>query len=70
MLYRKNDQDEIIVKAEILPEYQQDAEKIKEKAIRELRNATQLRCELEFHPFGSLPRYEVKAKRLKDLRKK
>jgi phenylacetate-CoA ligase len=69
VLYRKTDQDEIIVKAEILPEYQQDTEKLKEKAIRELRNATQLRCEVEFHPFGSLPRYEVKAKRVKDLRK-
>jgi phenylacetate-CoA ligase len=69
VLYREQDQDEIIVKAEILPEYQQDAEKLKQRAIRELRNATQLRCEVEFHPFGSLPRYEVKAKRLKDLRK-
>ena len=69
VLYKENDQDEILVKAEILPEYQQEGEKIKEKVIRELRNATQLRCKVEFHPFGSLPRYEVKAKRLKDLRK-
>ena len=68
-VYKKNDYDEILVKVEALPDFQQDTERIKDKLVRELRNTTQLRCEVEFHPYGSLPRYEVKAKRFKDLRK-
>ncbi len=35
----------------------------------QLRIKTNLRYDLEFHPPGTLPRYEVKAKRFKDLRK-
>jgi phenylacetate-CoA ligase len=65
----KNDYDEILVKAEVMPEFTGQSENIKEKLIRELRNTTQLRCEVELHPFGTLPRYEVKARRYKDLRK-
>jgi len=69
VVYKKDDYDQILVKVEALPEYQQDLEKVRERLVRELRNTTQLRCEVEFHPYGSLPRYEVKAKRFKDLRK-
>ncbi len=69
VVFQKNDYDNILVKVEALPEFAQDTERIKEKLVRELRNTTQLRCDVEFHPYGSLPRYEVKAKRFKDLRK-
>jgi cobyrinic acid a,c-diamide synthase len=36
----------------------------------QLRLKTNLGYRLEVHPYGSLPRYEVKARRFKDLRKK
>jgi len=35
----------------------------------QLRLKTNLGYVLEFHELGTLPRYEVKAKRFKDLRK-
>jgi phenylacetate-CoA ligase len=68
IVYREQDYDQILVKVEALPGYERSIENIKEKLIRELRNTTQLRCEVEFHTYGSLQRYEVKAKRFKDLR--
>ena len=42
---------------------------IKERLENELRLKTNLGYKLEFYSFGSLPRYEVKARRFKDLRK-
>lgn len=36
----------------------------------QLRLKTNLGYQIEFYDYGSLPRYEVKAKRFKDLRKK
>lgn len=69
VLYEQDEYEQILVKVEARPEYQQDIPSLKEKLVRELRNITQLRCDVEFHPFGSLPRYEVKARRVKDLRK-
>jgi phenylacetate-CoA ligase len=35
-----------------------------------LRLKTNLGYNLEFHDYGTLPRYDVKAKRFKDLREK
>ena len=35
----------------------------------DLRLKTNLGYKLEFHDYGSLPRWEVKARRFKDLRK-
>ena len=35
----------------------------------QLRLKTNLGYNIEFHKYGTLPRYEVKAKRFKDLRK-
>ena len=47
----------------------QDQRQSVEAALRErLRARTHLRYELEFHDLGSLPRYQVKAKRFIDLR--
>jgi phenylacetate-CoA ligase len=66
----RDNYDEILVKVEIISEYGGSPAEIKEKLVRELRNTTQLRCDVEFCEYGSLPRYEVKARRFKDLRKK
>jgi phenylacetate-CoA ligase len=61
--------EQILVKVESLPQHENIRDSLKDKLERELRTITQLRCDVEFHPCGSLPRYEVKAKRFKDLRK-
>jgi phenylacetate-CoA ligase len=61
--------DEITLKVELDPEANSSKEAIMPKLARELRLKTNLAYKIEFHPFGSLPRYEIKAKRFKDLRK-
>ena len=58
--------DRITLKVELLPDGRPDLE---DHLSNQLRLKTNLRFELEFHDFGSLPRYEVKARRFKDLRK-
>jgi len=67
---KKGDKDDISLKVELQP----DAENLKEAALAklndQLRLKTNLRYNISFHPYGSLPRYDVKAKRFKDLRKK
>jgi phenylacetate-CoA ligase len=66
---KKGDVDQLILKVELLPEHQGQEARVKEELERQLRLKTNLHYTIEFHPFGSLPRYEVKAKRFKDLRK-
>ena len=39
------------------------------RPVDQLRLKTDLRYDLEFHECGTLPRYTVKARRFKDLRK-
>jgi len=67
---KKGDTDDISLKVELLP----DAENLKAETLLklndQLRHKTGLRYHVSFHDYGSLPRYEVKAKRFKDLRKK
>ena len=58
--------DRITLKVELLPDGRPDLE---DQLSNQLRLKTNLRFELEFHDFGSLPRYEVKARRFIDLRK-
>lgn len=65
---REDGYDRILVAVEIIPECRHDTENIVPELLRELRNGTQLRCEVEVREFGSLERYEVKSKRFKDLR--
>ena len=55
---------------EVSPEAEGDRRTIETRLADQLRLKTNLRYNLEFHPPGSLPRYEVKARRFKDLRKK
>lgn len=66
---KKGDTDEITLKVELLPAYQGQEAQVREELARQLRLKTNLNYNLEFHPFGSLPRYEIKARRFKDLRK-
>ena len=66
---KKGDADVVTLKVELNPEAGTTPEDIKPELDRQLRLKTNLAFKVEFHPFGSLPRYEVKAKRFKDLRK-
>lgn len=66
---KKGDLDDITLKIEILPVEEGNREKILGQLKDQLRVKTNLGYNIEVHPFNSLPRYEVKAKRFKDLRK-
>ena len=67
---KKGDVDHISLKVELTEEAASMAAELKAKLQTELRLKTNLGYEIQVHPYGSLPRYEVKAKRFKDLRKK
>jgi phenylacetate-CoA ligase len=58
------------LKVEINPDFKRNASAIEQKLVQQLRLKTGLRYSLEFHDYGTLPRYDVKAKRFKDLRHK
>ncbi|MCX7857489.1 MAG: phenylacetate--CoA ligase family protein [Deltaproteobacteria bacterium] len=66
---KKGDIDDILLKIEILPEHEGKKEEILSRLKDQLRVKTNLGYRIEVHPYGSLPRYDVKAKRFKDLRK-
>jgi phenylacetate-CoA ligase len=66
---KKGDLDDITLKIEILPEEEGNREAILTGLRDQLRLKTNLGYNIEVHPCNSLPRYEVKAKRFKDLRK-
>jgi phenylacetate-CoA ligase len=66
---KKGDLDDITLKIEILPDAERNRETILGLLKDQLRLKTNLGYNIEVHPFNSLPRYEVKAKRFKDLRK-
>ena len=67
---KKGDVDKIGLKVELLPESVNQRDKIEAQLVDQLRLKTNLRYDLEFQEYGTLPRYEVKAKRFKDLRGK
>jgi len=66
---KKGDVDQITLKVELSPGSEGQRESVESELIDQLRLKTNLRYKLEFHDYGTLPRYEVKAKRFKDLRK-
>jgi phenylacetate-CoA ligase len=66
---KKGDLDQITLKVELIDQTAVLPEVVRPELERELRLKTNLSYAIEFHPFGSLPRYEVKARRFKDLRK-
>jgi phenylacetate-CoA ligase len=63
------DIDRISLKVEIVKGKESQRPSIENELKDQLRLKTNLGYELEFHEYGTLPRYEVKAKRFKDLRK-
>ena len=67
---KKSDLDNITLKVELIPGQENNIETIRAKLIDRLRVKTNLGYNLEFHDYDTLPRYEVKAKRFKDLRHK
>ena len=69
MVDKVGDVDCIALKVELLPEAESRREEIEGQLVDQLRNKTNLRYNLSFHEYETLPRYEVKAKRFKDLRK-
>lgn len=67
---KKGDLDDIMLKVELKPEYESKKDDVIARLKDELRVKTNLGYRIEVHPYGSLPRYDVKAKRFKDLRKR
>ncbi len=63
------DSERIRLRVELLPEAKSLQNAVKDHLDNALRIKTNLRFDVEFHEYGSLPRYEVKARRFKDLRK-
>ncbi|MBW1667773.1 MAG: phenylacetate--CoA ligase family protein [Deltaproteobacteria bacterium] len=64
------DIDRITLKVEIVKGRESERQKIEGVLKDQLRLKTNLGYVLEFHDYGTLPRYDVKAKRFKDLREK
>jgi len=65
---KNGDIDVISLRVEIMPGFESETEQVKRVLIEELRNKTNLGYEIECCSFGSLPRYEGKARRFKDQR--
>jgi phenylacetate-CoA ligase len=67
---KERDIDRITLKVEILKDRKEERNRIESELKDQLRLKTNLGYVLEFHDYGTLPRYDVKAKRFKDLRGK
>ena len=65
---KKGDIDRITLKVELMPDAANRKGAIEAELKDQLRVKTNLGYILEFHDYESLPRYEVKARRFKDLR--
>jgi phenylacetate-CoA ligase len=63
------DIDRIKLKVELVPGAEERAAEIEARLKDQLRLKTNLAYRIEFYDYGRLPRYEVKARRFKDLRK-
>ncbi len=70
LVTKKGDIDDITLKVELILGQQNNIDAIKAKLVDQLRIKTNLGYNLEFYDYGTLPRYDVKAKRFKDLRHK
>jgi phenylacetate-CoA ligase len=66
---KKGDLDDISLKVELNPWNEVEPEAVRVRLVDQLRLKTNLRYNIEFHPYGSLPRYTLKAQRFKDLRR-
>jgi phenylacetate-CoA ligase len=67
---KQGDTDRITLKVEFVPEAESQRTDIERELVDQLRLKTNLRYDLQFFSLGALPRYEVKARRFKDLRAK
>jgi phenylacetate-CoA ligase len=66
---RRGEVDDILLRAELKPGLSAESvTELVERLGRELWHKTNLHIRVELCPFGTLPRYEGKAKRFKDLR--
>lgn len=66
---RQGEMDDILLKVELLPGSVRDQETILRDLKDQLRLRTNLGYRIEVCPYGSLPRYDVKSRRFKDLRR-
>jgi phenylacetate-CoA ligase len=66
---KKGDVDDITLKVELKPEAADQRAEVEARLADQLRLKTNLRYDIEFHAYDTLPRYAVKAYRFKDLRK-
>jgi len=66
---KKGDLDDILLKVELQPGNEKEREDILARLNGQLRLKTNLGYRIEVHPYGSLPKYELKARRFIDLRK-
>jgi phenylacetate-CoA ligase len=65
---RIGDSERISLKIEFKPGTESEQDAVLAQLKDKLRLNTNLGYKIEVHPFGSLPRYEVKARRFKDMR--
>jgi len=66
---RQGNEDDITIKCEIKPGFESQQPNIKSRLTDKLRIVTNIGYNIEFNTYGSLPRYDAKAKRFKDNRK-
>ena len=64
------DVDRIKLKVEFMPGEEDNVQSIENRLKDQLRLKTNLSYRIEFYDYGRLPRYDMKARRFKDLRKK
>jgi phenylacetate-CoA ligase len=67
---KRGDIDDISLKVELRSDHGIDKQIVHQKLVDQLRMKTNLGFNIEYCAPGSLPRWEVKARRFKDLRKK
>jgi len=67
---RENDIDKINLDVEILSGYEHSEEEIRNQLSRQLKLKTNLNYNIQCFPFGTLQRFELKAKRFNDMRYK
>jgi len=70
LVTKKGDIDDILLKVELVPGKEGEEKNVLDHLKDQLRLKTNLGYRIEVHPHGSLPRFELKAKRFKDLRMK
>ena len=67
---KNGDLDDITLRIELLPEDAGNRESVEARLVDQLRLKTNLRYNIKFFDYGTLPRHTLKARRFKDLRAK